>query len=232
MPVMKLYDLAGAEAERRFSPYCWRTKLALAHKGLAVETLPWRFTDKDQIAFSGQARVPVLVDGDDIVFDSWTIANHLETKYPATPSLFGGEAARSLTRFFNHWTDRVVQPALAPLVLIDIYAHIAAKDRDYFRSSRESAFGSTLEQISADRDSKVAAFRQLLEPLRMQLQQQHYVAGAAPMYADYIVFSAFQWARAISPFKLLAADDVVAHWRQRMLAACGGIAGSAPGYPV
>jgi hypothetical protein len=37
-----LYDLAGAEAERRFSPFCWRTKMALAHKGLEVATGPGR----------------------------------------------------------------------------------------------------------------------------------------------------------------------------------------------
>ena len=30
---LQLYDLAGAEPERRFSPYCWRIKLALMHKG-------------------------------------------------------------------------------------------------------------------------------------------------------------------------------------------------------
>jgi hypothetical protein len=30
---IKLYDLAGAKSERRFSPFCWRTKMALAHKG-------------------------------------------------------------------------------------------------------------------------------------------------------------------------------------------------------
>ena len=65
---LKLYDLAGAELERRFSPYCWRTKLALMHKGLPFDTIPWRFTNKDVIAFSGQGRVPVLVDGDDVVF--------------------------------------------------------------------------------------------------------------------------------------------------------------------
>jgi len=34
-----LYDLAGAEAERRFSPFCWRTKMALAHKDLEVVTV-------------------------------------------------------------------------------------------------------------------------------------------------------------------------------------------------
>ena len=55
-----LYDLAGAEDDRRFSPYCWRSKMALAHKGLEVKTVPWRFTDKEAIRFSGQGRVPVL----------------------------------------------------------------------------------------------------------------------------------------------------------------------------
>jgi glutathione S-transferase len=73
---LQLYDLAGAEPKRRFSPYCWRIKLSLMHMGLAFDTIPWRFTDKDAIAFSGQGRVPVLIDGDQIVFDSWTIANY------------------------------------------------------------------------------------------------------------------------------------------------------------
>jgi glutaredoxin len=59
----QLYDLAGAEPERRFSPYCWRAKLALIHKGLPFDTIPWRFNEKKAIAFSGQGRVPVLVDG-------------------------------------------------------------------------------------------------------------------------------------------------------------------------
>ncbi len=64
--MLKLYDLAGAEPDRRFSPYCWRIKMALAHKGLEFETIPWRFTDKDiDVAPAGKAgRVPVLVDGE------------------------------------------------------------------------------------------------------------------------------------------------------------------------
>ena len=60
---LRLYDLAGAQPERRFSPYCWRIRLALAHKNLPVETIPWRFTEKAEIAASGQTLVPVLVDG-------------------------------------------------------------------------------------------------------------------------------------------------------------------------
>jgi glutathione S-transferase len=73
-----MYDLAGADPALRFSPYCWRTRMALAHKGLAFETIPWRFTDKEVIAFSGQGRVPVIRDGDRTVSDSWAIAEYLE----------------------------------------------------------------------------------------------------------------------------------------------------------
>ena len=91
----QLYDLAGAEAERRFSPYCWRTKMALIHKGLPFDTIPWRFNEKSVIAFSGQGRVPVLSDGDQVVSDSWTIATYLEDAIQIVRHCFvAREAAR------------------------------------------------------------------------------------------------------------------------------------------
>ena len=70
-------------------------RMALAHKNLTVETIPWHFTDKAAIAHSGQERVPVIEDGDRVVADSWAIANYLEDTYPERPSLFGGAAARA-----------------------------------------------------------------------------------------------------------------------------------------
>ena len=73
---IKLYELAGKD-DRRFSPYCWRTRMALEHKGLEYETIPVRFTDKDAIAFSGQERVPVIRDGSNVISDSWAIAEYL-----------------------------------------------------------------------------------------------------------------------------------------------------------
>lgn len=100
-----LYDLAGADPDLRFSPYCWRTRFALAHKGLPVTTIPWRFSDKAVIAFSGQDRVPVIRDGDRIVSDSWAIACHLDAAYP-TPGLFGGAAGQAHARFINAWATR------------------------------------------------------------------------------------------------------------------------------
>ena len=39
------------------------TRMALAHKGLAVETVPWRFTEKDKLPQPNAGRVPVIADG-------------------------------------------------------------------------------------------------------------------------------------------------------------------------
>ena len=223
-----LYDLAGAEAERRFSPFCWRTKMALAHKGLAVETVPWRFTEKDKLPQPNAGRVPVIVDGDRVVHDSTAIADYLEERYPDRPSLFG--TGRGLTRFVQNWTETVLQAGLVRLVVFDIYRHVAPQDRDYFRRSREERLHMTLEDFVKDREAGLPAFRASLDPLRRTVERQNFVAGDAPAYADYIVFGAFQWARAISDFELLATDDPVRAWRGRMLDLHGGLARRAPAY--
>src|SRR6516162_311869 len=82
-----MYDLAGAEVDRRFSPFCWRSRMALAHKGLAVETVPWRFIEKDKLPQPNAGRVPVIVDGGRVVDDSTAIADYLEERYPDRQSL-------------------------------------------------------------------------------------------------------------------------------------------------
>jgi glutathione S-transferase len=220
---LRLYDLAGADPNLRFSPYCWRTKFALAHKGLAVETIPWRFTEKDVIAFSGSERVPVLVDGEKTIFDSWTIACYLDDAYPDRPSLFGDAAARAPTRFLNSWADTVLNAGIIPFVLLDIFGKLHPKDRDYFRTSREKRFGMSMEAYGAEREKRLPAFRQSLTPLRTTLAAQPFLAGERPAYADYIVFGGFQWARCISSFALLAPDDPVFAWRERMLDAFDGM---------
>ena len=224
-----MYDLAGAEPERRFSPYCWRIRLALVHKGLAVETVPWRFTEKGVIAFSGQDRVPVLIDSGETIAGSWKIAKHLEEKYYERPSLFGGAIPMALTRFVESWNDSVVQAGMVRLILADVFACIHEKDRTYFRESREKRLGMTIEQACAGREERVASFRASLEPLRTTLKSQPFVAGESPNYADYIVFGSFMWARNTSPFQLLNPDDPISGWRKRMLERFD-VARNSPGY--
>jgi glutathione S-transferase len=103
-------------------------------------------------------------------------------------------------------------------------------DQDYFRRSREERFGRTLEEVVRDREARLPSFRASLDPLRRTVERQDFLSGKTPGYADYIVFGAFQWARAISDFELLASDDPVRAWRARMLDIHGGLARSTPAY--
>ena len=223
-----LYELAGADPDIRFSPVCWRSRLALAHKGLDFVGEPWRFTEKARLAFAGSERVPVLVDGDKVVVDSWQIARYLDDAYPDRPLLPEGEAGRGHVRFINTWADATLHPAIARCVLLDIHDVLGPEDRAYFRASREKAFGRTLEAVVAARDTAgVEALRTALAPLRTLLRQQEWLGGAAPDYADYIVLGSLQWARCVSRFELLAADDPVAAWHQRGLALFDGLLGQA-----
>ncbi|MGE9010068.1 glutathione S-transferase family protein [Leptospira interrogans] len=228
----KLFELVGADPARPFSPYCWRTRMALAHKGLSAETIPWCFTEKDAIAPHGSERVPVLLDGDTSVVDSWTIANYLEDKYPDRPSLFGGEGGRAMARMLNWWGDVTVIGGLSPMIVADIPLNLKPVDAAYFRKSREVRFGKPLEEVVADRDETVEGFRKSLDPLRLTLKTQSYLGGVQPNYADYIVFGGFQWARVVSPFKLLGEDDPVYAWRERLLDAFDGMARKSPGFAV
>ncbi|MGH6776543.1 MAG: glutathione S-transferase family protein [Bradyrhizobium sp.] len=229
---LKLFELVGTDESRPFSPYCWRTRLALAHKGLDADSIPWRFTEKAAIAPHGSEKVPVLLDADKAIVDSWVIANYLEDAWPERPSLFGGEGGRALARMTNWWGDIAVVGGMFPLIVADIPSHLAANDAAYFRRSREARLGKPLEEASAGRDNNVAAFRKSLDVMRLTLKTQPFLGGATPNYADYIVFGGFQWARAVSPFKLLEADDPLHAWREKLLDAFGGLARKSPGYPV
>src|ERR1700743_2922828 len=109
-----LYELLGLN-DRRYSQFSWRTRMALAHKGLNADIRAVAICDKQAIAFSNQDKVPILVDGDEVVHDSWAIAEHIEQRYPDAPSLFGGATGRALCRFVNAYVDRTLIPRLVPL---------------------------------------------------------------------------------------------------------------------
>ena len=228
----KLFELCGTETERVFSPYCWRTRMALAHKDLQAETIPWRFTEKDAIAPHQSDKVPVFIDGETSVADSWAIANYLEDTYPDRPSLFGGEGGRAMGRMLNWWGDTVVLMGVFPMIASDSHGHLRPVDQAYFRKTREARLGKTLEEAAASRDTAVEGFRNALTPMRLTLKTQPYLGGASPNYVDYIMFGTFQWARATSPFRLLKEDDPVYAWREKLLDAFGGMARKSPGYAV
>jgi glutathione S-transferase len=223
-----LYELAGNNPEKKFSPHCWKSRLALAHKQLPVESVPVRFTEKEKIAFSGQALVPVMVDGDETVTDSWEIACYLEAHYPDAPSLFGDAAGKALAESINHWCNNTLAPHIRPLILLDIFQLIAEKDKPYFRQSREEKIGMTLEAFSAKADTALLSFREALESVRELLSMQPYIGGQQPNYADICLLGTLLWIACVNDLTFIEETDIVYAWYQRMLD-CYPIAAQAVG---
>jgi glutathione S-transferase len=226
--MITLYELAGYDPALRFSPYCWRIRMALAHKGLEAATVAWRFHEKASLPGApANARVPILVDGTTVVPGSQEIAFYLENRYANGPSLFGGAGGEAHARFILAWADSILIPAMAPIVAPSVLKLLHPDDRDYFRSSRERRFGATLEDLAATAGGRLPGFRAVLAPLRAALAQQPFLGGAEPSFADYGLFGCFMWARCVGAPELLAEDDPLVGWRAEMLGLFDGLAARA-----
>jgi glutathione S-transferase len=225
--VITLWELGGQDG-RRYSLFSWRTRMALRHKGLEFETRPVCMSDKAAIAFSNGKTVPVIKDGETVVRDSWKIAEHLEDRHPGTPTLFGGAIGRGVSQAFNTWVDRAVVPAMLPVIVADIHQRVDPRDDGFFRDMMEKIVKKTLEQTRAERDDALKRLGRALEPMQAALKRQPYVCGAEPAYADYVLFSVFQWARVMSPQEVLGPEDPLCAWRERVLDLFGGFARNVP----
>ncbi|MDH7796808.1 MULTISPECIES: glutathione S-transferase family protein [unclassified Beijerinckia] len=223
----ELFDLAAGDDSVRFSPYCWRIRMALAHKGLDTETVPVRFTEKDKIAFSGQKLVPVLRDGETVLHESWDIALYLDRAYPDRPRLIDIPGL-GVTNFVRSWAQTSLTIPVFKTIILDLFNGLADKDKDYFRTSREQRVGMPLEKFAVSAEDGRAMLKPVLTPVRDVLKQQPFFCGSQPAFADYIVFGVFMWARSASPIELLDSDDPTYAWRERMLDLYGGLARNAP----
>lgn len=211
------YELVGRDTTRPFSPHCWKIAMALAHKGLDRSSLPTRFLDVPRVEGGISKTVPVIRDGERVVADSFAIALYLDETYPERPTLFAGDGGKAMARFIERWSQLTIHPYVTTAALLDIHAMQDDENAAYFRSSREQRFGKPLEAVTAARDAGLAGFRAALEPLRSMLSYQPFIGGALPLFADYIVFGALQWARITSPYRLLDESDLVAQWFERCL---------------
>jgi glutathione S-transferase len=209
-----LYDLVASATKDRFSPFCFRVKLALAHKDLSFRCELVSFTDKDKIAFSGQKLVPVLVEPDaTVVCDSFKILQHLEQHYPQAPLLTPGDASLG---FLRAWVDRSLLAATFKLLAPKIHGLLQGEDQAYFQSTREQRMGITLDALARDEGKYRSILNTTLEPLRALLSTQPCVAGASVGAGDVLILGNFLWAEGVLGEPLLPPDDPISAWRQRM----------------
>ena len=213
-PSLRLYELRIANG-RSASPFVWRIRYSLAHKGLACDHVLLGFTE---IAprFGGRFKtVPVLENGATWVADSWDIARYLDATFADQP-IFSSAGEIQAIRLFEQWFTFEVSRRLFSMYVLDIHDSADPADRAYFRASRETRLGGRkLEDVVAGREARLPALREALQPLRLQLAEQPYLGGAAPSYADFIAWSVFQWVRSIATLPPLAPDDALKPWLER-----------------
>jgi glutathione S-transferase len=227
--MIEMWELVG-EADRRYSNFSWRCRMALRHKQLNVQYRPVLLTDKDSIGFSGGGTVPVIRDGDIVIRDSWAIAEYLERTYPDKPSLFGGEAGLALARFTNHWVDRSVLAVAFPLLACDALTIQHQADQPYFSALIERLSGAAPAALREQQPKNAQRLAKAVEPARAALKRQAFLTGDRPGYADYCLFSIYQWARIVSPLDLLGADPVLRAWFDSLLDLNDGYARATPAF--
>jgi glutathione S-transferase len=170
---IRLYELA-LENGRSASPFVWRIRYALAHKGLPFESEYLGFRDIPA-KFAGRFKtVPVIECGDTMMAESWDIAEYLDRAYPDHPALFSGPAELAMVRLTDQWFTAEV------LYILDVHDAAHPKDRPYFRQSREQGFlrGRSLEDFAADRLSRLPALREALAPLRAHISSADWICTA------------------------------------------------------
>ncbi len=152
---IKLYDFAT-------SPNCQRVKVVLEEKGLAYETVPVDLRKREQkdpeyLAMNPHGKVPVLVDGDTVLYESCIINEYLEEKYPDPPLLPADASARARIR-----------------ILID---YGVTHTNDSHQAIRTEMMKPEDERDAGALAAAKARFIQDLQPLEQELEGRHYMAG-------------------------------------------------------
>ncbi|KJA20279.1 hypothetical protein HYPSUDRAFT_189028 [Hypholoma sublateritium FD-334 SS-4] len=209
------YDLLSTLPHKAFSPNTWKTRYCLNFKGI-----PYRTEWVDFIEIEGVYKKLGLVpssykpDGSptyllpvihDIstgvsVADSLLIAEYLEKTYPV-PSLFPNNTIAFQSIFDNAVRDAALKPQRR-FTIPDIFSVVSLQSKDYFRRTREAAFGKPLEEIAPQGDEAVAEWA--VVKAGWGTIDSWYIKSGGPFilgdtvsWADFVVGSWLIWARTI-----------------------------------
>ena len=224
-----LYDLQLASG-CTISPFVWRTKYALAHKGFDLDIVPGGFTGILERTGGRSERVPVISDNGEWLFESWVLAEHLEEKYPERPMLCEGPSMKVLTKFIDGWLWRTAIGPWFRCYILDYHDLSLPQDQDYVRWSREQWFlgGQKLEEVQAGREDRLPLVPPQLEPLRQLLRDTRWLGGDTPNYADFSALATFLWTASVAKTPPLTEDDPLRDWLDRGFDLYGGL-GRHPG---
>src|SRR6202035_3504062 len=155
------------------SPFSWRILLALEHKGLQYESKLLHFDQQEHqspqmLKMNPRGRVPVLKDGDYVVFESVAILYYLDLKYPQKP-IFGlnPEEAGVIMRVICEF-QAYAEPSVAKIV--------------------EAIFGGRVaEDIDGLNDAMHVGAREA-RTIEGRLSKEQWIVGANYSALDTVIF--------------------------------------------
>jgi glutathione S-transferase len=193
----------------------WRTKFALAKKELAYESVAVGYLDIPNIGSGTLKTVPILQSNDTFIVDSWLIAEWLDRTYPDHPAIFQSQSDIAMLRFFDKWFSTAVSLRMLRAYIGELHDTLRLEDRGYFKTTREQRLSETFEAMAPKTADNLGAMRAALLPIRLILQEQPFIGGEEPNYADFIGFAALISAGSVSRSTLLEEDDPMLPWSQR-----------------
>ncbi|KAJ9089734.1 hypothetical protein DSO57_1009738 [Entomophthora muscae] len=219
--MVKLFVLGNKETGLHFSPFAWRTIIALSYKrGRAQNNGDDRWEWK---------LIPVVqFDDGKIFYESFDIAVELEKRYP-TPQLFPNGLTNA--KFYEAYFIAHLIPVFKR-VIPNMLPAFNEEDRVIFRESREASFKKTLEEFVGDIGSLKSAADLCFDPLRAALKHGAYLEGDHFSYSDVIFLGGFQWIKITTPadFKLYVSkhhDRVLKEWYSKCDEMLKGVLSSA-----
>ena len=214
--IITLYDLVLANG-MTLSPFVWRVKMAILHKGFELNAVPTSYNDIKNILDGTHTRLPVIEDKGTVVEDSMDIIDYLDANYSDHPLLFNSKGERNYARFLDAWMFQNVVRHWFTCYCLDQVKQSCPEDKDYIRESRERLFlqERKMEDVVVDREKRLVDVRPNLEPLRVHLQDSKWFAGDEPNHIDYLMLSHFFWCASIATCPPLEKNDPLLEWINR-----------------
>ncbi len=160
------------------SPFSWRVLLALEHKRLPYESHMLQFAKQEHkspqmLRMNPRGRVPVIRDGDFVVFESLACLLYLDRKHPAHP-LFGDTAEEAAT-------------------IMRVICEYQAYAEQYVTKVVSAIFLETLDQEAEAVTRAAQMVAGEARTIEGRLGRSDWLVGEQPSAADFVVFPGIMW---------------------------------------
>lgn len=185
--------------EYKPSPSCQRVKVVLEEKKLSYETVPVDLKRNEQkkpefLKLSPYGKVPVIVDGETVVYESRIINEYLDEKYPEPPLMPKDPAGRAKVRILIDYDVNHIWPS--------------------YQKVREQMVKDEKERDRKALENAVRELKSVLQRLEEEMGSHPYLAGDFSLLDAAVI----PWFLRLGAWGILPDPSLprLSEWLQRM----------------